>query len=228
MNKKDWTKVLTATAISVFVGVVVLAVVLYTVRKNKLSKRKLTQLVKEDVDFWKGVKETDRKGAEKLREWWKIIGADYSVDSLMDSQFQSEHFWSAIYISNLIKRWGAGNKFKYSARHSDYICEGLKAKEDKDNSKVFWSYNPSEKTVEVGDIVGIGRANWVTLDNICSGAPTHTDVVFEIEKTSSGYKAYTIGGNLGNSVGQAYVTLDKDKKISEPDKYLVIMKNKMV
>jgi len=228
MKKKYWTKVITATAISIFVGIVVLAVVIYTVRKNKLSTKKLRQLVDEDVIFWKGIKETDRKGAEKLHEWWKIIGVNYSVESLMNSSFQSEHFWSAIYISNLLKRWGAGDKFKYSARHSDYICEGKTAKANKDDSKVYWSYEPNDVTVEVGDIVGVKREDWVTLKNICAGAPTHTDVVFQLEKTKDGYKAYTIGGNLSNSVGVAHVLLDKNKKLLKPEKYLVVMKNQMI
>ena len=228
MNKKIWMKVLSASAISIFVGVVVFAVVIYSIKKNKLSKNKLSKLVNEDLAFWKGVKETDRKGAEKLHEWWKIIGANHSVDSLMSSQFQSEHYWSAIYISNLIKRWGGGDKFKYSSAHWEYICEGKTAKANKDKTKLFWSYEPSETNVKVGDIVGVKRKSWVTFDNLCNGAPTHTDVVYKIEKTSSGYKAYTIGGNLGNSVGQAYVTLDKNKKILEPEKYLVVMKNQMI
>jgi len=227
MTKKEKQILWTSMAISVFIGVVILTIILVK-KRGKLSKKKLSELVKEDLDYWNGVKETDRKGAEKLQEYWSNVGLNYSVDQLMSSSFQSQHFWSAVYISSLLKRWGAGNKFKYSARHSDYICEGLNARKNNDKSKIFWSYDPADVTVSVGDIIGVKRESWVNLDNICSGAPTHTDVVYKIVKSGDGYSALVIGGNLSNTVDVKKVTLDKDKKIADPDSYLVVMKNRAI
>jgi hypothetical protein len=227
MTKKEKQILWTSMAISVFVGIVILTVILLK-KKGKLSKRKLSELVVEDLAYWEDLKETDRKGAEKLKEYWSTVGINYSVDQLMSSSFQKQHFWSAVYISNFMKRWGAGSRFKYSARHSDYICEGLKARNDQDKNKIFWSYDPTEVSVSVGDIVGKARETWVTLDNICGGAPTHTDVVYKIQKSGDGFIALVIGGNLSDTVDVKKVTLDKNKKILRPDEYLVVMKNRAI
>jgi hypothetical protein len=228
MKKADWKKILTASAVSIFVGMVVLAVVIYTIKKEKLSARKLRRLVGSDLLFWNGIKETSRKGAELLSQWWKIIGYDYSTEQLMSPEFQNNHYWSAIYISNLMKRWGAGDRFKYSARHSDYICEGKVARSKNDKSKLFWSYKPNEVPVAVGDLIGKRRKSWVTLDNICSGAPTHIDAVYELKKTENGYEAYAVGGNLDHTVKNVVIKLDKNKYIINPEDYLVVMKNQAI
>lgn len=225
MTKNDWSKVATATLISVFLGAIVLFVVLRKNRKSKLQLKDLYKLTQEDIEYWKGVTETSEKGATKLSEWWGNMGYNYSVDSLKSSSFQSAHYWSAIYISNLMKRWGAGDRFKYSARHSDYICDGIKAEEAKDKSRLFWSVDPKDDKVEVGDMIGLSRGSGITLKNVCAGAPTHVDAVFQIVKTDNGYKALVIGGNVSNTVKVSSVELDKDRRIKYPDKYLVLMKN---
>lgn len=116
----------------------------------------------------------------------------------------------------------------YSARHSDFICEGINALENKDKSKVFWSYRPDEVSVEVGDIIAVPRKSWVTYDNLCSGAPTHTDIVYRLEKTDYGYKAIASGGNLSQTRKSTYVKLDKEKKILNPNDYLAVMKNQKI
>lgn len=228
MTKNDWSKVAGATLVSIFLGAIVLIIVLRNNRKSKLSLKDLNRLAEEDIDYWKEVTETSEKGASKLSEWWGNMGYNYSVDSLKNSSFQSAHYWSAVYISNLMKRWGAGDRFKYSARHSDYICDGINAEETKDKSRLFWSVKPDSDKVEVGDMIGVSRGSSVTLKNVCSGAPTHVDAVFQIIKTDNGYKALVIGGNVSNTVKVSYVELDKDKMIKNPDKYLVLMKNQAV
>lgn len=225
MTKKDWAKIGSATLVSVFLGMIVLAVVVYSKRKKKLSVKKLFSIINDDIEYWNGINETSQKGAEKLKEWWSWIGQNFSINQLKSSTFQSSHYWSAVYISSIMKRWGAGDGFKYSARHSDYICEGIKASQDKDKGKVFWSYRPDEASVNVGDIIAIKREDWVTYDNLCSGAPTHTDIVYRIEKTDYGYNAIVSGGNLSNTRKSSFVKLDKNKKIQNPSSFLAIMKN---
>lgn len=227
MTKKDWSKVITAGIASVFLGMVVLSIVIYNTRKKKLGTKKLNDIIKDDIDYWDGITETSQKGAEKLSEWWKIVGQNYSVSQLRSPSFQSNHFWSAVYISSVMKRWGAGERFLYSARHSDFICDGIKARNSEDENKIFWSYRPDQVSINVGDIIGLARASWVNFDNLCAGAPTHTDIVFRIDKTKDGYKAIVSGGNLANTRKTSYVDLDKNKKIVNPDKYLAVLKNKV-
>jgi hypothetical protein len=69
MTKKEKQILWTSMAISVFVGVVILTVILLK-KKGKLSKRKPSELVVEDLAYWEDLKETDRKGAEKIKDYW--------------------------------------------------------------------------------------------------------------------------------------------------------------
>ena len=233
MTKKDWKKVALATAVSVFVGATVLTMILIKRRSNRssgksISKKKLLDLVKEDIAYWSGVHETSLKGATKLSEWWNNLGYKYSVEQLQSEDFQSKHFWSAVYISNLIKRWGIIDGFKYSPSHSTFIVEGKEAKLSNDKAKAFHSYDPKDVSVEIGDIVGKTRTSGITYDNIYVGASTHTDVVYELSKNENGYRAYLIGGNLGQTVQTKTIQLDKDKKLINPEEYLVVMKNQLL
>jgi len=227
MTKKQKTAVAIGSVISIFVGLIILAIIVAVNRKKKLSKKDLMNLVREDVDYWKGLSETDKKGAEKLKEWWSWLGFNFSIDQIMSSVFQSKWYWSAVYISALMKRWGAGDRFKYSTSHSEFIIDGKKARENKDKDSIYWSYRPNEVKVEVGDIIGKPRKSGITYDNLYVGAPTHTDIVYDVVKKDNQWYAYIIGGNVGNTVSIKAVKLDSKKKLENPNKYLVVMKNQV-
>jgi len=225
MSPKQKKIVAISTFVSIFAGLIILAIIIGINRAKKLSKKDLIKIVKEDVEYWKNVKETDPKGAKKLQEWWSWLGYKYSIEQLMSPQFQSQRFWSAVYISSLMKRWGAGNRFKYAISHSEFIVDGKKARQNNDKSRIFHSYAPNEVPVEVGDIVGVTRKAGVNYDNIYVGAPTHTDVVYDIQRKDGQWYAYLIGGNLGNTVQIRAYKLDDYKRLVDPGKYLVVMKN---
>ena len=226
MTKNDKKVILAGIALSIFVGVVVLGVVMVKNRK-KVKIRKLRELVKEDLKFWDGINEISPDGAKKLSDWWKNLGYTYTPEQLMSPSFQGSHYWSAVYISNLMKRWGAGDRFKYSASHSSYIVDGKEAKTSK-NNRLYKTYPADQVKIEVGDIVALSRSTSVNYDNLYVGAPTHTDVVFDIKKTPDGYIAYVIGGNISNTVKSSTVSLDKNKKIINADQFLAVMKNQDV
>jgi hypothetical protein len=227
MTKREKQIIITATLVSVFVGAFVLTFILLK-KKKGLSKRKLQDLVSDQIKYWDGETETSDRGSEKLKEWWSWFGYNYSLSQLRDPNWQSENYWSSIFISAMMKMWGAGERFKYSAKHSDYICQAKEAREQKDKSKIFWAYTPDEIKVQVGDIVTVPRASYVTLENICGYNPTHGDLVYKIDRSGSGYKAYLIGGNLSNTVKVVYVDLDSDGKLKDPTKYLAILKNRKI
>jgi len=227
MTKQDWAKVGMASLVSVFLGLIVLAAIILSKQKS-LSKSVLKRIVSEDLQKWQGLKETDRKGAEMIADYWKLIGWNFSVDRVMTQSFQNQYFWSAIYISNLMHKWGADNRFKYSSSHSTYILDGKRAKQAGDRDAIFYSYAPDKATVEVGDLVGVSRKPGVNFYNLYQGAPTHTDLVFDLKKTDSGYDALAIGGNVGNTVAVTTFKLDKDKRLINPSKYLTVMKNQKI
>lgn len=225
MNKADWKKVAVASAISVFVGVVVLVFILAR-KKKKLSKRKLKQIVEEDLKHWEGITETDPNGLKLVQWYWGLIGKTFSIATLSTSSHRSTYPWSAAYISSLMKRWGAGSRFGYSPSHSNYIVD---AKENRENpsDNIFTAFRVSEAPVEVGDIVAVDRGFGINYDNVFRGAQTHTDIVFKVEKNGNAYIAHTIGGNIGDTVQVRQVNLDENKRISDP-KYFAVLKNNAI
>jgi hypothetical protein len=226
MNSKQKKVLVISFAVSVFIGAVVLSIILLQKKlKGDLSKNKLKQIIKDDVTYWKGVTETDRKGAEKLKEWWSWIGLNYSVDQLMSSTFQSEHYWSAVYISSVLKRWGAGDRFNYSQRHAEFFHKGKEDRENNVKDALYWTYAPDEVIIEVGDIIGYPRQSGLTYENLYPRAKSHSDIVYDVVKDQdgSGYKAYMSGGNLSNTQKIGYIQLDNDRKLVDP-KYYAVMK----
>jgi hypothetical protein len=102
---------------------------------------------------------------------------------------------------------------------------GKKALESKDKKAVFYSFPPEKTNVSVGDIIAKTRKAGINYDNLYAGSPTHTDVIYDIEKTDDGYTAFGIGGNVSNTVGISKIHLDKQMNLVDPSKYLAVMKN---
>jgi hypothetical protein len=218
-----------SSAVSIVLGGVVLSIILLKNRKkDKLSVKKLQAIAKSDLNNWKDITETDRRGAEILQVWWKWLGYDYSLSDLMSATWQKSHYWSAVYISSVMKRWGLGDKFTYSPRHAKFIVDGKEALKNKDTSRAFWSYRPDQVPLAVGDILAKPRTSGLNYDNLFDKAKTHTDVVYAMKKTDTGYKAYLIGGNLSQKVKTFAVELDKKKMLKNPGSYLAIMKNRLM
>jgi Uncharacterized protein conserved in bacteria (DUF2272)/D-alanyl-D-alanine carboxypeptidase len=126
--------------------------------------------------------------------------------------------WSAAFISWLMRKAGAGNHFKYSASHSDYI---VAAKENSiaQNSNPFKAYRVNEVKPRLGDLVCKDRGSGATYDNIRSGMTTHCDVVTAIEPN----RLTTIGGNLSDSVSATTnISTDANGYITTPGYFAVI------
>ena len=65
--------------------------------------------------------------------------------------------WSAAFISWVIKKAGAGNKFKYSGRHSKYIRDAIKKRKMNERRAAFKGYRINEVVPQVGDLVCASR-----------------------------------------------------------------------
>ena len=222
MTKSDWKKVMIASGVSIFVGITILVYVIVK-KKKPLSKRGLNKIISDDLNRWQNIKETDSKGLEMVKFYWGLLGMNFSTATLSEYSHRSKYPWSAAYISYVMKRWGAGDKFNYSPSHSNYIVD---AKEERANPKgnIFKAFRITEKPVNIGDIVAVDRGYGINYDNVYRGASTHTDIVIDIEKTPTGYLAHTVGGNISDTVKVRKVELDNKKKIIDND-YFAVLKN---
>jgi hypothetical protein len=222
MTKGDWKKIIIASSISIFIGIAVLIFVL-TRRNKSLSKARLKKIVEEDLKKWEGIKETDPQGKEMVQWYWGLLGMHFTTDFLSSPSNQSAYPWSAAYISALMYRWGADNRFRYSASHSNYIVDAMEERVSP-KGNLFTAFRTTEAPVEIGDIVALDRGFGINYDNIYRGAQTHADVVFKVEKTDNGYVAHTIGGNVSDTVKVRLVPLDQNKRIMD-GKYFAVLKN---
>lgn len=128
--------------------------------------------------------------------------------------------WSAAFISWVIRKAGAGKKFKYSARHSTYIhwaIENLK-----NNKGHFRAYQPKTKPLQVGDMVCYARQSGVNYDT-GTDYDSHCDIITSISKRNG--TAIGIGGNVSNSVSATTYNINKEGYITSPKIFAVIKPN---
>jgi hypothetical protein len=184
-------------------------------------RRKAVRIAKQELMRWGSgrIKESDPALSKTLQDYWKTgAGVTYREDQLGNPAFQSEHPWSAAFISWVMKTAGAGDAFKYSASHSMYT-RAAKDNRIANNSNPFKAYRIAELAPQVGDLVCKSRAgSGATYDNIRPGMTTHCDIVTEVRPGSIA----AVGGNVSNSVAQSNVRTDSGGRIIAPNYFAVI------
>jgi hypothetical protein len=145
--------------------------------------------------------ETDPAVTSVLQGYYRV-GIERHVDAadLQSATWQSTHFWSAVFISWVMRTVGAGRRFEYSAAHQRYIAAAKRNRLDTDVNNPFWAYPLDELPPEVGDLVCTGRdASGATYENIDNGRRAcHVDIVTAVD----GDVLEVVGGNVGQSVGR--------------------------
>ena len=205
MNKK-------ITLIASVIGGILLINLL---RKKSMSfKKKLIELANKEWAKWNlpnKVKEGNTRTLQDLRNYYT---QGPLIKNLSDKKMIATA-WSASFISYLMRQAGAGNNFKYSPLHSEYINEAKKNRTN--NKKTFVAYKPNEVAVSEGDLICYPRQEGVTYDTN-GNYPSHCDLVTEIKDN----KATGIGGNVSDSVTKSIYDLDNSNKVVNPKVHVVI------
>jgi hypothetical protein len=176
----------------------------------------VTIAVKEWERWGKGtITESDSRMRSVLEDYWRT-GVGW-VPS--DPTWWTTWAWSAAFISWVMRKASAGNAFKYSSLHTDYVA-AAKRNRIENNSNPFKAYRITEAVPRVGDLVCLERSNsGVTYDNVDKGNyASHCDIVTAIQPG----KLITTGGNLSNSVQQTTVTIDSSGRIITSGYYAVV------
>lgn len=171
--------------------------------------------------FWRGGKRQERDPvvSARLRQYWLSVGVDRPERDMQSTEFQSEYPWSAAFVSWVMMRAGAGDKFEYAAAHWRYTAAAKKNREEKLDSP-FYAYRPKEKKLEPASVVVKRRStSTATYENVQLGHPTHGDIVVGFD----GDEVLTIGGNVSNSVRITKFAIDASKYIITPYHFAVIM-----
>ncbi len=179
-------------------------------------KQNLVGLALQEWNRWQQgtLKEGDPQMRSILEDYWRK-GAGWLPNH---PTWWSAFPWSAAFISWLMKKAGAGNAFKYSAAHAEYIKA---ARENRlaNNANPFKAYRVNEVRPGAGDLVCKSRAgSGATYDNIQPGMATHCDVVTSLRPG----RLITIGGNVADSVSATPVPIDANGFIQSPAYFAVI------
>lgn len=117
--------------------------------------------------------------------------------------------WSAAFISFVVRRAGLALSFRFAGRHTTYLSDSKRARTANDATRAYWAMRLNERRIEIGDMVaayrtGPGCGTAVrTYDSLPGDFCAHCDLVVGI----SGGKAFTIGGNVSNTVKVTEVPL---------------------
>lgn len=114
-------------------------------------------------------------------------------------------FWSAAFISFVVRKAGGYDGFSYSIRHSQYVNQAIQ-KRLNNQDHPFWGFRISEHKVQPGDMVCSWRERKIDFDFASSNNkyPSHCDIVIAVEKDF----VFTLGGNVSHSVSGTKYKID--------------------
>lgn len=188
-----------------------------TTTDSALRNRAASIAVEEWRRWGQGtIKESDPKIRPILEDYWR--SATGSVPSSVN--WWSNVAWSAVFISWVMRKAGAGTNFRYSSAHTEYVA-AAKRNRLANSSNPFKAYRLAELAPRVGDIVCLERSSsGVTYDNVDDGQfrSSHCDIVVEVQPG----KLITIGGNLSDSVGRKEVAINASGIITARGYYAVL------
>jgi len=182
-------------------------------------------------------KETVQPYNDRVADYWMSISdAEYNrllkafkpANGRLDGGLNIA--WSAAFISYCMQTAGAGTEFPYSAGHATWIIKSIQNRRANRLSAPIVGYRPGEMVVALGDLVGSPRGAGgagVTYDNAPGKGwfESHTDIVVEVD--TSGQKFFTIGGNVGQSVGRKEYRIDGEGRIASGSGLMVHIVNNM-
>ena len=128
---------------------------------------------------------------ERIDDYWRFL-------DLGGRPFPA---WSAAFISYMAHLAGAGETFRYSCRHSEYVHRAINARLSGAEHAAFVGYRTEELEIAPGDIVGMNRSSAPRIDYGWAAQneqyKSHCDIVVSV-----GTEAITtIGGNVGPRPG---------------------------
>lgn len=113
--------------------------------------------------------------------------------------------WSAAFISWVMRRAGAGERFRYSTQHSVYISKGIRDFDRKREAASYWTVRLAAARPKVGDLVCWAREGGIDYDHQNGGDyKGHADLVVEVMAD----EVMVVGGNVGHSVTKRPLRLD--------------------
>lgn len=155
------------------------------------------------------MKEYDTAAWPLLTKYWSAGGKAAPSTS---------EYWSAVFISWIMKEAGAQNLFTYSQKHIEYIVKAMKNKQAKAiNPFYLYSIEDFIPRMQKGDLLCKGRSecskSGLTYENVLTSkeTTTHVDIITDINLSANTIRV--VGGNICDNVDQKILTIiPKDSK----------------
>ncbi len=185
-------------------------------------RQNIVQMAQAEFTRWNfgQTDESDPSMRPVLEAYWRATPSGVPTTA----NWWSNVAWSAAFISWVMKTAGAGNAFRYSSAHTDYVGEA-KRNRLANNTNPFKAYRITEVSPRPGDLVCVERkdsnGNWsgVNYDNVDQGfRASHCDIVVEVQPG----QLTTIGGNVSDSVSDTPVQIDGNGRITQARYYAVV------
>lgn len=171
-------------------------------------REEIVRIAEQERRLWQGKIGTAVKMTPVLQGYYLTgVGERVSAKNLQSPAWHASNFWSAVFISWVMKKAGAGDKFAYTKAHKEYIAAAKSNRASMNATNPFWAFPIADLLPEIGDVVCKARANsGATYENIdeLGFRATHCDIVVTAESNS----VRLIGGNVDNSVKRVTLIAD--------------------
>ncbi|MBI2433151.1 MAG: DUF2272 domain-containing protein [Candidatus Hydrogenedentes bacterium] len=165
-----------------------------------------------------GYRETDFGYWQRVGHYWHVgVGLDYTG-------LNTDKYWSAAFVSYVMKVAGAGAKFNYSARHSDYINKAIDDCLGNNRNAGFWGRSLEERAPAIGDLVCYAREEGIGFSSRPEKYASHADIVVAVNPG----EIEVIGGNVHDSVTKKILAADEYGRLSDPrKKWFTVLQNRL-
>lgn len=167
---------------------------------------RIAQVALEELRRWHppsgGIKETQAAALPILQRYYREgVNLEVGAGELQNEAWQKANPWSAVFVSWVMRTAGAGNSFRYSRAHREYIRAARGNRVNNVVGNPFWAYRATEIAPQIGDLVCAWRGGTaVDYDSIAQPGEwkTHCDIVVDVRSGS----IRVVGGNVNQDVGE--------------------------
>lgn len=168
----------------------------WTAIKSDIVTVALDELAKwrrSNGDF---IRETEAESFPMQKAYWGTVGVTPTDAQLGSLHWQGRNFWSAAFISYVMKTAGTGIFFNYNALHMVYVYA---AKQNRVNQAVdnpFWLCDVATAVPEPGDMICRNRdGSDYTYATVQPQGSSHCDIITSIDRVNN--RMTVLGGNKG-------------------------------
>jgi hypothetical protein len=185
-------------------------------------------LMQDGILIRRGKDEGDDGQWQRISTYWRDGVLNTSILSREDAT-NTENPWSAAFLSYIMKKAGAGDRFPYSSQHAAYIKDAIHNKMQPSPEGSFIGHRPLDYAPRPGDMICATRL-WaqheVTYDNVADYDffPSRCELVIG----STDKQIDVIGGDRMNSVmGQQLKAVNGKLAPEDAKSWLVVIETRL-